>query len=558
MTSEPNPLAEDRIVSEGPTPEAAPRRRRTGPKTLTRLGAALAAVALGALAAAAHPPFGLAAGFLAYPALLLLTERARTARGAFQLGWLSGFAYFFISCWWVAEAFLVNAEAHAWMAPFAASLLPAGLALFWGAAFALYHRLHPAGHALRPVFFAVVFCGFEWLRGTVLTGFPWNPAGAAWGAGSAASQFAAVAGVYGLGLVTVAGFSLIAPLFSPGRVKPRWGAAVLGAALIAALVVAGQVRLDQARPEAADTVVRIVQADVEQQAKWDEANFEAIVQRYVNLTARPGAQTPNVIVWPEGALPVTSNEAFADGSPVAAAMARALQPGQTLLAGFSRAEPAADGEWRYFNSLYALTGEGDAGMRISAVYDKHRLVPFGEYLPLARLMSATGLRSLVHMPADYSPGPPPAPLVLPGLPDVQPLICYESLYPGFTPGGGDRPGWIVNVSNDAWFGRTSGPIQHLNLASFRAIETGLPVVRATPTGVSAMIDPWGRVVEGTRLEAGESGVIDARLPRALAPTLYSRFGGFGFAGLMFLGLIVGLWPYGVRIAARRNLHQELR
>lgn len=525
--------------------EAGSRRRGPGPGALTRLGAALAALALGALAAATHPPFGLVAGFLAYPALMLLAERAKTTRGAFQLGWLAGFAYFFISCWWVAEAFLVNADAHAWMAPFAASLLPAGLALFWGAALALYHRFHPPGHALRPVFFAVVFCGFEWLRGTVLTGFPWNPAGAAWGAGSAASQFAAVVGVYGLGLVTVAGFSLIGPLFSPGRVKPRWGAAVLGAALIAALLIGGQVRLDQARPEITGTVVRIVQADVEQQAKWDAESFEAIVQRYVNLTARPGAQTPHVIVWPEGALPVTSNEAFADGSPVAAAMTRALQPGQTLLAGFSRAEPTADGEWRYFNSLYALISEGDAGMRISAVYDKHRLVPFGEYLPLAPLMSATGLRSLVHMPADYSPGPRPAPLSLAGLPDVQPLICYESLYPGFTPGGGNRPGWIVNVSNDAWFGRTSGPVQHLNLASFRAIETGLPVVRATPTGVSAMIDPWGRVVEGKRLEPGESGVIDARLPQALRPTLYSRFGGFGFAGLMLLGMVVGLWPHGI-------------
>ena len=174
---------------------------------------------------------------------------------------------------------------------------------------------------------------FEWLRGTVLTGFPWNPAGAAWGAGSAASQFAALAGIYGLSLVTVAGASLLGPLFAPGRLKTRIGAAVLGALMIGALVIGGAYRLSMARPEASDTTVRIVQADVEQQAKWDEANFEAIVQRYVNLTARPGAQVPDVIVWPEGALPVTANEAFAEGSPVAAAMARAVQPGQTLSGG---------------------------------------------------------------------------------------------------------------------------------------------------------------------------------------------------------------------------------
>jgi len=553
MTPETEPADLDHAEPDAApeTAEAAPRSR--GGAVWLRVGAALTALILGAAAAASHPPFGFLIGILAYPALMLLAERTRTTGGAFGLGWLAGFAYFFISCWWVAEAFLVNAEAHAWMAPFAASLLPAGLALFWGAAVAIYRRFHVAGHPLRPLLFAVVFCAFEWLRGTVLTGFPWNPAGAAWGAGSAASQFAAVAGVYGLGLVTVAGTSLIGPLFAPGRLKTRIGAAVLGVLMIAVMVIGGAYRLSVARPEASDTTVRIVQADVEQQAKWDAANFEAIVQRYVNLTARPGAQVPDVIVWPEGALPVTANEAFAEGSPVAAAMARAVQPGQTLLAGFSRAEPTPEGEWRYFNSLYALSDAGDAGLRVEAVYDKHRLVPFGEYLPLGDIMSRTGLRSLVHVPADFSAGPTPAPLALPGLPDVQPLICYESLYPGFTPGGETRPAWIANVSNDAWFGRTSGPVQHLNLASFRAIETGLPMVRATPTGISALIDPWGRVVPGKRLEPGESGVIDARLPRPLGRTPYAIGGNLIFLGMMLAALAGGLWPFRSRISRARSL-----
>lgn len=553
MTPEPDSADLNHAEPEtsGPATDPASTRRRSN--RWLWLGAVLTALILGAAAGAAHPPFGFLAGLLAYPALMLLAERTRTTRGAFGIGWLSGFAYFFISCWWVAEAFLVNAEAHAWMAPFAASLLPAGLALFWGAAAALYRRFHAAGHALRPLFFAFLFCAFEWLRGTILTGFPWNPAGAAWGAGSAASQFAAVAGIYGLSLATVAGVSLIGPLFAPGRLKARIGVAVLGALMIAALVTGGAYRLSVARPEASETTVRIVQADVEQQAKWDAANFDAIVQRYVNLTARPGAQVPDVIVWPEGALPTTSNEAFAPGSAVAPAMARALQPGQTLLAGFSRAEPTPEGEWRYFNSLYALADAGDAGLRIEAIYDKHRLVPFGEYLPLGEIMSMTGLRSLVHVPADFSAGPSPAPLALPGLPNVQPLICYESLYPGFTPGGATRPQWIANVSNDAWFGRTSGPVQHLNLASFRAIETGLPLVRATPTGISAMIDPWGRVVPGKRLEPGESGVIDARLPRALGRTPYAVVGDAVFLLMLLVSLVAGLWPLRFRISRRGSL-----
>ena len=163
-------------------------------------------------------------------------------------------------------------------------------------------------------------------------------------------------------------------------------------------------------------------------------------------------------------------------------------------------------------------------------------MPFGEYLPAGGVLGALGVRSLTHMPTDFSAGPRPAPIDIPGAPRAQPLICYESLYPGFTAGGAGRPEWIVNISNDAWFGRSSGPLQHLNLASYRAIETGLPVVRSTPTGVSAMIDPWGRVIGDQRLEPGESGVIDARLPRPTAATVYGRFGDL----LFWLAVLAGL------------------
>jgi apolipoprotein N-acyltransferase len=494
------------------------------------------ALLAGAGAALAHPPFGLLPGLVAYPLMMLLIQATSRPRSAALVGWTAGFAYFLISCWWVAEAFLVNPD-QAWMAPFAASLLPAGLGLFWAVAFALHRRLAPDHVLLKPLVFAALFMALEWLRGHVLTGFPWNPAGASWGAGSAASQFAAIGGVYGLGLVTVAGCAMVGALFLKGRIKSRIGVAALGVLVLAALVVSGQMRLSRASITPTQTLVRIVQADVSQQAKWTPENFEAIVERYVNLTARSGAGIPDIVVWPEGALPTTANEAFAEGSPVATAIARALQPGQVLLLGLSRGELGPDGEPRYFNSLFALHDEGPA-LRIAAVYDKHRLVPFGEYLPLGSWMGPLGIRSLVHVPADFSAGPRPAPIDLPGrAPRVQPLICYESLYPGFTPGGASRPAWIANVSNDAWFGATSGPLQHLNLASYRAIETGLPVVRATPTGVSALIDPWGRVVPGRRLDSGESGVIDAFLPAPLTATPYGRIGdwAFGLVVLLLLG-----------------------
>jgi apolipoprotein N-acyltransferase len=507
----------------------------------SRIGLALAA---GVLAALVHPPFGILPGLVAYPLLMLLAERSSTVRGAFWIGWLAGFGYFLVGCWWVAEAFLVN-PAQAWMAPFAASLLPAGIGLFWGAATALYRRFAPASLA-RVLVFAALFALLEWLRGHILTGFPWNPAGAGWRAGSAASQFASVAGVYGLSLVTVAASAAFGPLASPGPRKRRIGVALAGAGVIAALIVGGTIRLSGAEVRETATLVRIVQPDVDQASKWTPEAYRSIVDRYVNLTARPRDVRPDLIVWPEGALPASFDDVFAPGSPDGAAIARALQPGQTLLAGFARGEQSPDGRARYYNSLLALHDEGGEGLRIAAVYDKHRLVPFGEFLPLGGLMSSLGIRSLVHMPADFSAGPTPAPIDLPSGPRVQPLICYESLYPGFTPAGRDRPEWIVNVSNDAWFGATSGPLQHLNLASYRAIETGLPVVRATPTGVSAMIDPWGRVIDGQRLDSGESGVIDARLPAAAASTLYSRYGD----GAFWLMLLLGLSPLLVPLASR--------
>lgn len=500
-----------------------------------RIGLALAA---GVAAALAHPPFGILPGLLGYALLMFLSERSTKVRGAFWMGWLAGFAYFFISCWWVAEAFLVN-PAQAWMAPFAASALPIGLALFWGTATALYRRFLPSGMA-RVLLFAALFCLLEWLRGHVLTGFPWNPAGASWKAGSAASQFASVAGVYGLSFVTVAAAAAFGPLLNAGPRKARIVTAVLGALTFAVLMVGGAVRLSSARLELTPTVVRIVQADVPQATKWTPEAYQGIVDRYVNLTARPGAVTPDLIIWPEGALPASANDVFAPGAPEAVAIARAVQPGQSLILGLGRgeADPSARDGARYFNSLFALTDQGGEGLRVSAVYDKYRLVPFGEYLPAGGVMSALGVRALTHMPLDFSHGPKPAPIDIPGVPRAQPLICYESLYPGFTPGAAGRPGWIVNISNDAWFGRTSGPVQHLNLASYRAIETGLPVVRSTPTGVSAMIDPWGRVIDGQRLDPGESGVVDARLPAPTGVTLYGRVGDLLFWLAVLGGLLV--------------------
>jgi apolipoprotein N-acyltransferase len=212
--------------------------------------------------------------------------------------------------------------------------------------------------------------------------------------------------------------------------------------------------------------------------------------------------------------------------------------------GANRADAGKDGGADYFNSLIAIRGL-DPGLEITGFYDKHRLVPFGEFLPFGELATRWGVRSLVHMPEDFTAGPEPFPLRPTGVPAVQPLICYEALFPGFASAAakraGFRPQWLLNVSNDAWFGATSGPLQHLNIASYRAIEEGLPLVRATPTGVSVIVDSFGR--QGLRRGLGEFGVIDARLPPALSPTPYSRFGEGFFWVMLLISAAAAAWPF---------------
>jgi apolipoprotein N-acyltransferase len=290
-------------------------------------------------------------------------------------------------------------------------------------------------------------------------------------------------------------------------------------------------------------MVRVVQANIDQKEKWRPENLELIFETYVHLSRHRGPTPPDIVVWPEGALPAVVDDLLAPGSPYGPRLVAALNPGQTLLMGANRAELGPGGVARYFNSLLALRREG-GGLRITGVYDKHRLVPFGEFMPLGEIAGKVGFRSLVHMPDDFTAGPPPRPLDAWGVPPLQPLICYEALFPGFTREAGKRAGvrpqWILNVSNDAWFGVTSGPLQHLNIASYRAIEEGLPIIRATPTGVSAVIDAYGRIEPGARLGLGAFGVIDQRLPPALRPTLYGRFGDAGLVLMLALSALVAL------------------
>jgi apolipoprotein N-acyltransferase len=513
----------------------------------------------GACAAVAHPPFGVLPGILGYGLLFVMIDRTdgdNPLRSAFWRAFLAGTAYFAIGCWWVAEAFLVDAAEQGWMAPFAVVLLASGLGLFWGLGGLLYRALWPRDSLLKVLVFAGALSLLEWTRGHILTGFPWNLPGETWRAGSPPSQAAALVGAYGLTWITLVAMAALAAPFAFGFRRSTWSLLSGGIAVVIALYGYGFWHLSHGETSPAGPVVRVVQADVRQEAKYDPEKFRDIVFRYLRLTAQPSAsgRAPDVVIWPEGAIPASVNDVMSPSLGIYPAIVNALKPGQILLMGTYRADEHAV-KPTYYNSLYALRREGD-DLKVLGIYDKYRLVPFGEYLPADKLMSAIGFKKMVHVAEDgFTSGPKPRPLLIPGLGLLQPLICYESLFPGFVREGGQliggRAAWIVNVSNDAWFGQTSGPWQHLNLASYRAIEEGMPIVRATPTGVSAVIDANGRPLQTLGLR--KSGVIDRPLPGArLHPTVFAQFGDTAFWIMMAVSA-VALVPALNRRARRRGL-----
>lgn len=505
--------------------------------------AVLAAVVAGSAAALAQPPFGFLPGLFGYSVLLWLLDTAaaeQPLRSAFLRGWATGAAYFTISTWWVAEAFLVDVQAHGWQAPFAVVFLAGGLGLLWGAAGAIYRWLSQSGGrmqgAARILTFAAIFSVFEWFRGHALSGFPWDLPGETWRAGGAISQGAAVFGAYGMSFITLALAAALGVRASTDRRRDRILAAVVAFAVLCLLIGGGTIRLARGQLLSADASalrVRVVQGNIDQAAKWSPEAFRKIFDTYVRLTGQPPAgRQPEVVIWPESAIPANSADYLAEGTWTRAALMGALQPGQILLAGAVRTELSVSGT-RYFNTVLAIRRDS-GGLTVLGHYDKHHLVPFGEYMPADGLMSAIGFKKLVNVGEGFTEGPAPAPLSVPGLPTVQPLVCYESLFPAYVANDHPRPAWIANVSNDAWFGKTSGPWQHLNLASYRGIEEGVPLIRATPTGVSAVVDAYGRPL--ARLGPGQEGVIDWDLPHAIASPPYRRLRDWPFWIIVLVGL----------------------
>jgi apolipoprotein N-acyltransferase len=500
----------------------------------------------GASGALALPPFSIFV-LIAVPltiAVLLIdgaqdrgSGRPLTAslKAAFGAGWWMGFGYFLAGLWWVGSALLVEADKFAWALPLAVVALPAALAVFSGAGFALARLLWSPG-PLRIFALAFGLGAAEWARGLLFTGFPWNDLGMAMGVNLALAQTASLVGLHGLTFLTIATFAAPATLLrvSESRFDP---APTIVAALALVLIAAfGEFRL--MAPESATmpgVKLRLIQPNVAQDdASFGPENKQAILRRYLDLSERAtspdrsGIRYVTHLIWPESAFPfILSRDPLALSEIV-----DFLRDGATLITGAARREDG-DGPPRYFNSIEIVGRDGLSAQR----YDKQHLVPFGEYVPFASLLERAHLTQMVDIPGGFEPGSGRRILHVPGLPDAMPLICYEAIFPievGDLVSGAERPGWLLNVTDDAWFGLTPGPYQHFAQARLRAIELGLPLVRDANTGISAVLDGLGRQIALAPL--GAEGVVDAELPVALAPTLQSRLGSVGatLIGLAFL------------------------
>jgi apolipoprotein N-acyltransferase len=466
----------------------------------------------------------------------------RATRAAAAVGWFWGFGYFVAGLWWLGSAFLVEADKFAWALPFGVLALPAGLAVFPALGFALARLLWSSG-AVRVLALAVGLCASEWLRCNILTGFPWNELGMALGRDLVLAQVASILGLHGLTLLGVAIFAAPATLIdAQTRPLPRQPA-VLAIAALALIGLYGAWRLSG--PPAADVAgvrLRLVQPNLPQDASFSASNSEAVMQRYLALSDRATAPASSGIadvthlIWPESAFPFL----LARNAKALAEIADLLHGGATLITGAARLDDGTgiDRQPHFYNSIQIVDSRGTLLER----YDKRHLVPFGEYLPLSRLFARLGIAQFVDIPGGFESGAADQTLRIAGLPEVTPLICYEAIFPiefgGTAWTGGKRPAWLLNVTNDAWFGLTPGPHQHFTQARLRAIEEGVPLVRAANSGISAVTDGLGRIV--AEIPLGADGVIDSGLPAAQGATVFSKYGAAIAFFLWFVALALSL------------------
>lgn len=521
----------------------------------------------GAVTSLAHPPFFLTPViFVTLPLMVWALDggyvrvtKRRLLRAAL-IGWWFGFGYFVSGLYWIGFALLVEADKFAHFIPLAVVALPAGLALFTGLALGLAGFFWDPDRPARIVLLATAWFLLDWLRGHILTGFPWHSLGYIWTGDSllhgAMAQGAALVGAYGLGFFTLL-LACLPALLPRDQLKRAGGRSLMTIMPLLALVLIGwggwriqQIADHGIGDDKPEISLRIVQPNIAQQEKWVPGNRLAHFQKLLQLSQLPGETPPQVIVWPEAATPFF----LAEQSEALRMIGQLLPRDGILITGSPRLPDAhataAAGEVanrRVHNSILFIGGDGE----IHASYDKFHLVPFGEYLPFRPLLSAIGLRKLTKDIGAFAPGSGPQTVRLNSLPPVSPLICYEIIFPAAVTDPTHPPGWIVNLTNDAWFGDTSGPPQHLAQARLRAVEEGVPVIRSANNGISAVISPSGSVLQA--LPLNQTGILDAKLPKPVARPPYALYQDIPLLLLSFFVLFL-FTILRIREKNSRNIH----
>jgi apolipoprotein N-acyltransferase len=501
-----------------------------------------AAIALGAGAVSAlamAPVNAWPVLFVTFPVLVWIVDGSAAGRwggtlNAALAGWCFGFGYFVCGLYWTGYALLVDAKTFAWLLPFAVAGLPAYLALFTALALAVARLLWVRG-PLRILALAIALTVAEWLRGHLLTGFPWNTFGYALTEPLALAQTVSLIGIWGLTFLTIAIAATPAVLADDKTDTPApWRAPVLALMLLAAMAGYGVARLSTHPTHFVKGVkLRLMQPNLQQDQKFNYAAKDQVMERYLRLSSTAtgpgnnGVDGITHLIWPEAAFPF-----FLTREPDALAqMAALVKPHTNLITGAVRAIETGPRVTGAYNSIYVIGSDGSIG----GIYDKVHLVPFGEFLPFEPLMEKIGLMSLTKQVGGFSAGDRRRSLTVAGAPKMLPLICYEAIFPEEAMPAGERPGWIVNLTNDGWFGISSGPYQHFQQARVLAIAEGLPLVRVANTGISAVVDPVGRVIKS--LPLGSEGVLDSGLPQALPATVFARYGDAAFILILLVGAV---------------------
>lgn len=495
----------------------------------------LLSLLLGILAATGHPPLNLVfAPFIAFPVWLILTEIHQQAswKKSFALGWLFGLGYFTVGLYWITFSLGVDIAVFWWLVPFALLGIPAALAVYVGTMTVFLQLTRSSGFS-RCFWFAALWTTTEIAWGTGPLALPWNPLGDIWTGFDPILQTLSVVGIYGLTLFTAL-FVSFPIMLRPSQLSSLRISYVAGLFILFGITTSwGMIRPSHTplEKQKEKTWVRLVQPCVPLEMSWDKNKAKAQMDDLLRLSSTPSDKTPNIVIWPESALPLLLDEDAGARQYIVQSL-----PAGAYLASGSLSRIRRPGEKVIVhNSLVMVDPNAD----VVAKYDKHHLVPYGEYLPLRKYIP-DGIRKVTSGEIDYTPGMGSATVDIDPIPAFSPLICFEGIFSAQVVAPGEpRPKWMLNITNDAWFGHTSGPYQHLQLARMRSIEEGIPLVRVANSGISAVFDAFGREV--ARKPLGEKGILDVQLPPALQdPTIFATYGQLIFMVLMAIMVGLGL------------------